>query len=204
MNINLASFNCKSFRIRTECEIEQNLLEKIKKCSNLSEKAIKGRGIAFGNVYLANKKKYTAIGFVEKPSKKDKCLIVIFYRIGSLIKKTYKIKPISDLLLCLREIKDIHEFKCEAKFEYAPSKYNSIIPLPLKMEGFLLDEIRGFRGIKKLKNKELVFDIITERPYNKKIYHSIFFNYKGKFSPKFPKNVFDLADEASKSCIMKK
>jgi len=204
MNINLASFNCKSFRISTKCEVEQNLLEKIKKCSNLSEKAIKDRGIVFGNVYLANKKKHTAIGFVEEPSKKDKCLIVIFYRIGSLIKKTDKIKPISDLLLCLSEIKNIYKFECEARFEYAPSKYDSKIPLPLKMEGFLLDEIRGFRGTKKLKNKELVFDIITERPDNKKIYHLIHFDYKGKFSPKFTKNVFDLADEASKSCIMKR
>lgn len=204
MSLNLSSFNCKSFRISTKCEVEQNLLEKIKKCSNLNEKAIKGRGIAFGNVYLANKKKHTAIGFVEEPSKKDKCLIVIFYLVGSLIKKTDKIKPISDLFLCLSEIKNIYKFRCEAKFEYAPSKYNSMIPLPLKMQGFLLDEITGFRGKKKLKNKELVFDIITERPDNKKIYHSIFFDYKGKFSPKLPKNVFGLADEASKSCIMKR
>jgi hypothetical protein len=204
MNINLASFSCKSFRISTKCEVEQNLLEKIKKCTNLDEKAIKGRGIIFGNVYLANKKKHTALGFVEEPSKKDKCLIVIFYRIGSLIKKTDKIKPISDLLLCLSEIKNIYKFKCVATFEYTPSKYDSKIPLPFKMEGLPLDEIRGFRGTKKLKNKELVFDIIIERPDNKKIYHTIYFNYKAKFSPKFSKNAFDLANEASKSCITKR
>jgi len=202
MNINLASFNCKSLHITTKCEIEQNLLEKIKKCSSLPDEAVIKKVIAFGNVYSINKKKYSAIGFVEKP-RKNKCYIGILYETGSLIKKTSNLKPILDLLSYLTELKNNYEFKCQASFEYSPSKYNSKIPLPLKIEGFFLDEIRGFRGTKS-KNKELVFDIIIERPENKKIYHTIYFDYNGKFSPKLPENILKIAIETSKNYITKK
>ncbi len=203
MNINLASFRCSLLRITTKCEIEQNLLEKIKKCSNLPEDEIKNRGVTFGNVYLVNKKKHTVIGFIEEQSKKNKCYFGVLYQTGSLIKKTDEIKPISDLLSCLSELKNNYKFECQARFEYPPSKYGSKIPLPLKTEGFLLDEIRGLRGTK-LKNKESVFDIIIERPDNKKIYHSIYFDHKGKFSLKLPKNILDIAIEESKKYIVKR
>lgn len=203
MSLNLASFNCQFLRITTECKIEQNLLEKIKKCSDLPEEAIKDEGIIFISVYLANNKKHSSIGFVEELKKKNKCYIGISYQTGSLVKKIDKIKPISDLLSCLSELKNKYKFECRAKFEYLPSKYTSKIPLPLKIDGFLLDEIRGFRGTK-LKNKESVFDIIIERPNNKKIYNSIYFEHEGKFSLELPKNIFDIAIEVSKNFVIKK
>lgn len=204
MELNLASFNCKVLRITATCEIEQSLLDRIKECSALPEKEItKDEGVLFGNIYLANNKKHAAIGSIERVGKKKEYFIRLHYYPVALIKKPNKFKPVSNLLNCLKEIRNKILFDCIARFEYASSKYNSVVPLPIKLRATLFDEIIGFRLVKH-KNKELYYDIIIEKPIKGKINHSISFDCNEKFSNKLPKIIFDKINDISKSFIAKK
>jgi hypothetical protein len=204
MELNLAASNCTEIRITTKCEIDQNLLKKIKECSALSEEIIKEEAIAFRNNYLIDGKKHCEVGYVLEIEKQKIFFIAIHYHLGVLPKRKIKFKPVSQLLECLKELNnDKITFDCNVKFEYVPSKHNSVVPLPLRLPSSLFDEVRGFRFIK-MKNKELNFDVIIERPFNKKIYHSINYEYEGKFSQELPRVIFDLAINISKNFIKEK
>jgi hypothetical protein len=201
MELNLTDFYCSSFRIDTECTITPELFSKIKCCSNLKEEEIKEKGIGFGNKYNISKKRHTAFAVIINVEKEKKYFIQFSYRTGSFLKKGVKLEPVSALLNCLKEQDEEVNFDCGLRFIYPTSLFNSIIPIPIKVQSPIFDEIRGFRLGKK-KNKGIAFDTIIERE-GQKLYHNLNFEYKTKLSEEFIKNIYDAGIDLSKKFMIK-
>jgi len=205
MELNLSALNCFEVKFSTDCEIDQNSLIKIKECSGLQKEIGRKEGIYFMNNYSFNKKKYFAVVFiVELKKKKNIYCIDIHYHLGRWIRGKTKYEPVSKLLECLKKlINNKITFDCDAKFEYPPSKYNSVVPLPIKLHSSTIDEIRGYR-FAKVDKKELTYDIIVDRPENRKIYHNVNFNYEGELASNLPKIILNTASNISKRFVTKR
>jgi hypothetical protein len=115
-------------------------------------------------------------------------------------------RTIPDLFAALTALDAHSDAVCSADFEYRDTQWSSLLKLPwrpLEMERLPFDEFRGFRAVK-LRNGDVLYSIVVDRPTSEEIAHSLRFSYPARLDGHLPATLLERAVEISRLFVSSK
>ncbi|MDH5695378.1 MAG: hypothetical protein OEZ00_02040 [Dehalococcoidia bacterium] len=198
LRLNLARWDCLSFRITTEVTLEEDVAESL-------GIVLKRRFARFYEQYTRGGVLHSmALRFVRYQEPRNRYGIRLLYEteqtqefMPSLIIKPTTPKP-SEVFLRVCNLETSLVFRCDCSFIYKREGEGVYFPLPIKLEDELFDEIRGVRLVKLQQDKILLENFIDLVEPDVMI-HRIKFAHEGKCSVDLPQRLLRRAKTISRN-----